>query len=159
MKETRLLRSSLLWLHRKNARIRFIFQFNDVFALLISMPHFKSIKFYQRRPKLKLFFKKIQNFRALEGLNTPSPPNCRFPAMRLNLIKFLLIFVPPEFSLMPCFKSINFYQNKPKIKLVLQKNKIFWVLGASSPDLKWPPAELPDPQTSFYPIANDRYLK
>ena len=30
-------------------------QFNYVFALLISMSHFKSMNFYQSRPKIKLF--------------------------------------------------------------------------------------------------------
>ena len=39
-----------------------------------------------------------------------------------------LISRPPEFSQMPRLKSTNFYQNKPKIKLFLQKNKIFRVL-------------------------------
>ena len=40
----------------------------------------------------------------------------------------LLISMPPEFSLMPRLKSINFYQNKPKIELFLQK-KIFKCWG------------------------------
>ena len=57
------------------------------------------------------------------------------------------------------FKSINFYQNKPKIKLVLQKNKIFRVLGAPSPDPEQPPTELPDPQNSLYPTANNQYVQ
>ena len=34
--------------------------------------------------------------------------------------------MPPEFSLKPDFKSIDFYQNKAKIKLFLQKKKIFF---------------------------------
>ena len=40
--------------------------------------------------------------------------------------------MPPEFSLMPRIKSINFYQNKPKIKLFLQKKIFFecWGLRA-----------------------------
>ena len=33
-------------------------QFADVFALLISMLHFKSINFYQNRPKIKFFLRK-----------------------------------------------------------------------------------------------------
>ena len=45
--------------------------------------------------------------------------------------------MPPKFSLMLRLKSIIFNQNKPKIKLVLQKNKIFRVLGALSPDPQW----------------------
>ena len=36
-----------------------------MFALLISMPRFKSIIFYQNSPKIKLFLKKMQSFRAL----------------------------------------------------------------------------------------------
>ena len=37
------------------------------------MPHFNSIKFYQNRPKIKLFFvKNRQNFRAL-GAQPPDP--------------------------------------------------------------------------------------
>ena len=34
---------------------------------------------------------------------------------------------------MPCFKSINFYRN-PRIKLFLQKNANFFVLGVPPPD-------------------------
>ena len=38
-------------------------QFNHVFELLISMPHFKTNSFFQNRAKIKLFLqKKIQNF-------------------------------------------------------------------------------------------------
>ena len=49
----------------------------------------------------------------------------------------LLIFIPPQFSLMLRLKSIIFYQNKPKIKLAFQKHKIFRVLGgfASRPPM------------------------
>ena len=43
-----------------------------IFALLIFMPHFKSINFYQNKPKIKLILEKIQNFRELElHLQTP----------------------------------------------------------------------------------------
>ena len=35
---------------------------------------------------------------------------------------------------MPRFDSINFYQNRPKIKLYLQKIHNFRALGAPSPD-------------------------
>ena len=55
--------------------------------------------------------------------------------------------MPPKFSLILRLKSIIFYQNKPKIKLVLQKNKIFLVLRALPPKPQWPLAELSDPQT------------
>ena len=42
-----------------------------------------------------------------------------------------LIFMLPELYLMPRFESINFYQNKPEIKLFLQKKNFFWgALGA-----------------------------
>ena len=58
--------------------------------------------------------------------------------------------MPPEFTLMPRFKSINFYQNKPKIKLFLQKNKIkFFECVAPRP--KWSQAKLSDPRNSPYP--------
>ena len=50
-----------------------------------------------------------------------------------NHVFALLIFMPPEFSLKPDFKSINFYQNKAKIKLFLQKKKIFLSAGGSAP--------------------------
>ena len=50
--------------------------YNHVFAVLISIPRFNSINFYQNRPKI-IFGKKIQNFRALgDPLQDPrkSPP-------------------------------------------------------------------------------------
>ena len=53
----------------------------------------------------------------------------------------LITFVLP--ISMPRFKSIFFYQNSPKIKLVLQKKENFQALGT-------PP---PDPQTQPH-IAN-----
>ena len=49
----------------------------------------------------------------------------------------LLIFMPPDFSLKPDFKSINFYQNKAKIMLFLQKKKFFferWGLRTQTPN-------------------------
>ena len=45
---------------------------NYVFALLISMPHFKSINFYQNRLKIKLFLKKNTKF-SIAGVSTPRP--------------------------------------------------------------------------------------
>ena len=45
--------------------------------------------------------------------------------------------MPPEFSLKPDFKSINFYQTKAKIKLFLQKQKNFferWGLRTQTPN-------------------------
>ena len=96
------------------------------------MPRFNSIKFYQNRPKIKLVFvKNRQNFRALgapppDPRNSPPPPNADFwPALESNHVFVQLIFMPPGFSLKPDFKSINFYQNKAKIKLFLQKNIFF----------------------------------
>ena len=43
-----------------------------------------------------------------------------------NHVFALLIFTPPEFSLKPDFKSINFYQNKAKSKLFYKKKIIFF---------------------------------
>ena len=40
---------------------------------------------------------------------------------------------------MPRFKCINFYQNKPKLELFLQKIKIFRVQGALLPDPRTQP--------------------
>ena len=93
------------------------------------MPCFNSIKFYQNRPKIRLVFvKNRQNFRALGA----PPLDLRIPPLQIsgygpefNHVFALLIFVFLEFSLMPDFKSISFYQNKAKIKLFLQKKKVF----------------------------------
>ena len=52
---------------------------------------------------------------------------------------------------MPRFKSINFYQNSPKIKLFLQKNAKFLSAGNStsrSPSLRRLAALAPDPYPS-----------
>ena len=97
-----------------------------VFTLLICMPRLNSIKFHQNRPKIKLVFvKNRQNFRTL-GLRPQIPEKA--PPLQIssnapesNRVFALLIFMPPEFSLKPDFTSINFYQNKAKIKLFLQK--------------------------------------
>ena len=96
------------------------------------MPRFNSIKFYQNRLKIKLVFvKNRQNFRAL-GAPLPDPGKSLPPlqisgyAPDSNHVFALLIFMPPEFSLTPDFRSINFYQNKAKIKLFLQKIKNFF---------------------------------
>ena len=50
----------------------------------------------------------------------------------------LLIFMPPEFSLMPRFKSISFYRMSVELSYFCNKNNIFCVLGALLPDLQWP---------------------
>ena len=47
-------------------------QFKQLIALPISMPRFKSIIFHQYSPKIKLFFKQMQNFQAL-GAPPPNP--------------------------------------------------------------------------------------
>ena len=86
------------------------------------MLHLKSIDFRQNRPKIKLFFQKSTKFSSAGG---SAPLQISGYVSEFNHVFALLISMPPEFSLMPRFKSINFYQNKPKIKLVLKKNKIF----------------------------------
>ena len=79
------------------------------------MPRFNSIKFYQNRPKIKLVFvKNRQNFRApgappLDPQKSPPPLQISGYAPESNHVFALLIFMPLEFSLMPDFKSINFY--------------------------------------------------
>ena len=80
-------------------------------VLLISIPHFKSINFYQNRPKIKLFLQ-IQIFRAMGAIPETVPPlQISGYVPESNHVFVLLIFMPPEFSLMPHFKRINFYQN------------------------------------------------
>ena len=87
------------------------------------MPHFKSHKFYQNRPQIMLFCKKLQNYQTLGfpgNLQPPDPRNSlqtwQIPGYtRLILIMFSLISMSPEFSVIPRFKSVNFYQKKPKI--------------------------------------------
>ena len=74
--------------------------------------------------KLIYFCKKIQNFWALDS--APKPPElpqpyCRFLVMRLSLTMFLLISMPPEFSLMPRFKSIIFIKISPKLGYFCKK--------------------------------------
>ena len=65
-------------------------QFNHAFALLISMQRFKSINFYQNRPKGFFAKKKIQNFRA-QGAPPPDLRNYllhyRFLATRMGTRK------------------------------------------------------------------------
>ena len=81
-----------------------------MFALPISMPRFKSINFYQKKPKIKLFSeKKMQNFWAL-GAQTPEPfPHCKFLAtllveamlkldLALAIYKFMVILVFRHFG-------------------------------------------------------------
>ena len=68
----------------------------------------------------------------------------------------LLISTPPKFSVMPRFETINFYQNKPKIKLLLQKNNIFRELRAPPLDPQWPPegrGEVPKHRKQLLPLS------
>ena len=52
----------------------------QVFALLISMPRFKSINFYQERPKFKLFLHQNTKFFSAGGLPPdPVPPAAGSP--------------------------------------------------------------------------------
>ena len=69
---------------------------------------------------------------ALDPRNSPRPLQISGYAPASNHVFALFVSMPPEFSLMPRFKSINFYQNKPKIKLVLQK-KVFFGCGGVPP--------------------------
>ena len=60
---------------------------------------------------------------------------------------------------MPRFISINFYQNKPKSKLFLLKNKIFRLLGAPPPDPQLFPGEEPKiPDARNRPFLHIRFL-
>ena len=91
------------------------------------MPHFKSINFYQNRSKIKLFLQN-KNKKIFRALSSPPPHPQSSPTLQIsgyapesNHVFAPLISMPPEFFLIPHLKSINFYQNKPKIKLFLQK--------------------------------------
>ena len=47
--------------------------YNHIFALLIAMPRFNSINFYQKRPKIKLFLPKSTKFLGAGG-SASRPP-------------------------------------------------------------------------------------
>ena len=66
----------------------------------------------------------------------PPPSQISDYAPEFNHVFALLIFMPPEFSPKPDFKSINFYQHKAKIKLFLQKKIFFerWGLRTRTPN-------------------------
>ena len=51
---------------------------NHVFALLISMPCFESINFYQNKFKIELFLQNNTKFLSAGG-SAPRPPKCPFP--------------------------------------------------------------------------------
>ena len=51
-----------------------------MFALPSSLPHFKSIIFYQNRPKIKLFLQNNAKFSSAGG-SAPRPPN--YPPLRI----------------------------------------------------------------------------
>ena len=96
-------------------------QVNHFITLLISMPHFKILNFYQNRSKVKLFLQKIEKLRALGAplQDLPLLISRHAPESNHVYVFALLVFMPLKFFLMSHFKSINFYQNKPKIKLFL----------------------------------------
>ena len=131
-------------------------QFNHVFTQLISIPRFKRINFCQNIDlKFRYFCEKNTKFlsagvsatrhpclRQLEALfsnlqssanrgcdrDPQSTPHCYISgcASESNHVFALLIS-------MPCFESINFYQNKLKINLFLQNNTDFLSAGSSAP--------------------------
>ena len=106
--------------------------------MLISMPHFKSIIFYQNRPRIKLFLQKEKKKFERWGLRPHTPkasPHCRFLATRLSLIMFCTAnFYATKVLPNATLKKNYFYQNKPKSKLFLQKIHTFECLGALPPD-------------------------
>ena len=85
---------------------------------------------------------------------TPLPHQIFGYAPECNHAFVPLISTPPEFSLMPRFKSINIDQNKPMIKLFLQK------LNFSSPGSSAPRPQMASgrlgltPETAPLPIAD-----
>ena len=105
-------------------------QFNHVFALLTSMPHFKRINIIRIGLKLSYFCKKKKIFFWALGapFKTPETPLIADFWLRawVKYVFALLISMQAKFSLMPRLKSLNFYQNKPKI--IFAKN-LFRVLG------------------------------
>ena len=102
------------------------------------MLHFKIINFNQNRPKVKLFLQKNTKF--LSAKHPPLQISGYAPESNHVYVFAQLISMPAEFFFMPRLKSINFYQNKLKIKLFLQKIK-FSRTGHSVPDPLWPPAD------------------
>ena len=105
------------------------------FTLLICMQRFNSIKFYQNRPKIKLVFVKNRKiFRALKSprKKPPTPLQISGNVPESNHVFAMLIFMPPEFSLKPDFKSVKFYQNKARIKLFFAKKINFFSAGGSA---------------------------
>ena len=124
------------------------------------MPHFKSINFYQNRPKITLMLKKsivFERWGLCPQTSETSPPfqisGC---APGSNQVFVLPISMPPEFSLMTRFKSIYFYQNQPKIKLFLQKNFFeCWRFRPQTPNgQRQMRTELPVPPTQPFPTAD-----
>ena len=61
-------------------------QFNHVFALLVSMPRFKSIKFYLNRPKIKLILQQHSKFFGAGGFAStpPKQPLLQFSGYALD---------------------------------------------------------------------------
>ena len=80
--------------------------------------------------KLSYFGKKYKIFerwvlRPQTSKTAPTRLQISGYAPESNHVFALLISMPPEFSLMPCVKTINFYQNKLKI-VIFAKKKIFF---------------------------------
>ena len=63
----------------------------------------------------------------------------------------LLISMPPEFSLMPRLKSINFYQNKPNIVIFAKKKIFFLRTRASAPRPPIASGKAPRPPNTALP--------
>ena len=76
-----------------------------MFALLISMPRFESINFYQKIPKIKLFLQKNAKTFVCWGLRPQTPktfPHCEFLATRLVFLLLLCYFVQTDFAARWC---------------------------------------------------------
>ena len=103
------------------------------------------------RNEIELFWKKNTKFLSA-GCSTPQTSETAPPRLQIsgyapesNHVFALLISMPPEFSLMPRFKTINFYQNKLKIVIFAKKN-FFSSDGSSAPR---PPNTAPSPHYRF----------
>ena len=66
--------------HHPHTVARLCNQFNHVFAVLISIPHFVRNNFYQARPNIELLLQK--NCKHLRGLGALPPDPQWFPAAR-----------------------------------------------------------------------------
>ena len=90
------------------------------------MPHFKNIIFIKIGLNLSYFGKKNTIFLSAGGSSSRLPKKKQTlqisgSAFESNHVFVLLISVSQELFLMPRLKSINFYQNKLKIKFFFAK--------------------------------------